>query len=168
MVSSGRISLLIDSPLRTLAQVLRGVDGEIRKQIGVHTKAKALPIWEDTVKANVVDRMQTRVLGDSARVGVTATNVFLRSGGVGTLSSGTPVSVIAKAVEFGADPNAKVASRTKGGKSYTRRRGGQFKRPRAQGYVVHPAARESIPRIASLWVQTAVRTIHEAFEKGTR
>ena len=32
------------------------------------------------------------------------------------------------------------------------------------GYVVYPAAAEAIPRIASLWVQTAVRTLHELVE----
>jgi hypothetical protein len=167
-VGSGRISLLIDSPLRTLAHLMRGLDSEVKREINVHTKTSATPIWAESTRGQVVDRLQTRVLADTARVGVTSQNVFLRSGGVGTLSSGTPVSVIARAVEFGADPNAAIVSRTKAGKTYKRRRGRQFNLPRARGYVVHPAARESISRLASLWVQTAVRTIHESIEKVTR
>jgi hypothetical protein len=30
--------------------------------------------------------------------------------------------------------------------------------------VVYPAAAEDIPRIASLWFQTAARQVHEIFE----
>lgn len=164
MASNGRISLLVDSPLRTLAHAMRGLDSEVRAQIGKHTKPVAEPVWKEVTRAQVHDRLQARVLADTARVGVTTQNVMLRSGGVGKLSSGTPASVLARATEFGADPNKMINSRTKAGKAYTRRRGRQFNLPSSRGYVVYPAAREIIPRIASLWFSTAVRTIHETIE----
>jgi hypothetical protein len=167
-VGSGRISLLIDSPLRTLAHAMRGLDAEVRKQIGQQTKRSALPIWEDVLKANAETRLEVRVLVDSARVGVTAQNVFLRAGAVGVLSSGTPVSVLASAVEYGANSETKVDVRGKSGSTFGRRMGSRFKRPRRAGYVVGAAAREAIPRIADLWVQTAVRTVHEMIEKAGR
>ncbi|WP_349902605.1 hypothetical protein [Parafrigoribacterium humi] len=166
MASSGRISLLVSSPLATLVQAVKGMDKEVTAQIRKHTKPVAEPVWQEAVRGNVTDRLQTRVLSDTARVAVSDSNIMLRSGGIGKMTNGTPKSLLASAAEFGADPNKRITSHTKAGKAYTRRRGAQFKLPRSRGYVVFPAAREVIPRIASLWVQTAVRTVHEVFEKG--
>lgn len=163
MAGNGRISLLVDSPLRTLAHVMRGLDSDVKREIGKHTKKAVLPIWSESTKAHATNRMQVR-LADSAKVGVTAQNVFLRAG-VGRLSSGTALERIAKGVEFGASPDTKVRTRSAKGKPYTRRMGTAFRLPRRGGYVAHPAARDAIPRIASLWVQTAHRTIHEALDK---
>lgn len=142
------------------------MDREVAAQIRKHTKPVAAPVWQEAVRGNVTDRLQTRVLSDTATVSVSDANVMLRSGGTGKMSSGIQKSVLVSGTEFGADPNKMIASKTKGGKPYQRRRGQQFKLPRSRGYVVFPAAREVIPRIASLWVQTAVRTVHEVFEKG--
>jgi hypothetical protein len=164
---SGRISLLVDSPLRTLAMACRGLEPAVRKQINTHTKREALPLWHDALRANAETRMEFSVLVRTAKVGVTAQNVFLRSAGVGTTSNGTPVSVLQYAAEYGANPDKRVAATSKKGTRYTRRRGSAFKRPRRGGYVVGPAAIEAIPRIGDLWVQTAVRTIHEEIEKVT-
>lgn len=36
-----------------------------------------------------------------------------------------------------------------------------------KGRVVYPAFAEFAPRALSLWAQTTVRLVHEAFEKGT-
>lgn len=166
MASSGRISLLVSSPLATLVQAVRGLDREVAAQNRKHTKAVAAPVWQEAVRGNVTDRLQTRVLSDTATVAVSDSNVILRSGGTGKMSSGLAKSVLVSGTEFGADQNKTITSSTKGGKSYTRRRGAQFKLPRRGGYVVYPAAGDMIPRLASLWVQTTIRTIHEAFEKG--
>ncbi|WZO56014.1 hypothetical protein MRBLWH10_000823 [Microbacterium sp. LWH10-1.2] len=58
-----------------------------------------------------------------------------------------------------------IASTSKKGKAYTRSAGNTFGPNRRAGNVAFPAAREAIPRVASLWVQTARRTIHEALEE---
>ncbi len=163
MAGSGRISLLVDSPLRDLAFAMRELDTEVRRQIGAATKRAASPIWLESMRGHASDRMQVR-LADSATVGVTVQNVFLRAG-TGRLSSGTPLADVAKAVEFGANPNRMVSVRTRKGTTYKRRLGSRFHLPRRGGYVAYPAARASIPRIASLWVQTAIRTVHETVEK---
>ena len=71
--------------------------------------------------------------------------------------------------EFGADQTAisSYTARWKKGTSYkvtnrhTRR---QFRPRNLKGYVVYPAAARIIPRMASLFVQTAVRTFYEAIE----
>ncbi len=160
---AGSISLLIDSPLPKAIALARGLDKEARTQIGRHTKAHAQPMWAEATRAQVGTRMQTR-LADSARAGVTTRNVFLRAGGTGKLGN-TPLSRLARAIEHGAHPDTEVKTRSRKGTAYTRRMGGGFRLPRARGYVAYPAASEVIPRIASLWVQTTIRTVHETFER---
>ena len=68
-------------------------------------------------------------------------------------------------IEFGNNPHVREQAVSKRGKVFTRRRGNRFGPPAKTGHVAYPAARDAIPRIASLWVQTAVRTIHEQIEK---
>lgn len=166
MASSGRISVLVSKELQTLLSATRELPKAITEVIRAQTKRAAAPIWQEEVRGNVVDRMQTRVLSDTARVAVSDTNVMLRSGGIGKMENGTPKSIVARGVEFGADPNKLIRTRSGKGTAYTRRRGRQFQLPRARGYVVYPAARGSIPRLASLWYQTAARAVYEIFERG--
>lgn len=165
---SGRISLLLDSPLRDMLIAVRSVPAEVRKQINAATKTAAEPIWFEEVRGRAGTRLQQRALVNSARVGVQSRNVFLRSGTVGRLSSGTPVSALSAAAEFGANPNKEIQQRSRKGRVYTRRLGLAFLSPTRGGKVVYPAARDSIPRFASLWIQTTVRTLMEALEKGAR
>ena len=163
-MSTGRISLLVDSPLRDLALAYKKVPTELRKQINKQTKSEAEPIWKQETAQQALSRIQHKVLVDSARVGVTNRNVFLRSGAVGKLRDGTPVERLATAAEFGRPSAAPIKSKSKTGKAYTRTTGPLFGPRNRKGNVVYPAARESIPRFASLWIQTTLRTLHEAGE----
>lgn len=166
MAGSGRISLLVSKELQTLTQAVKEIPREVAAENRKHTRINAEPIWQESVRGHVTTRLETRVLSDTAKVAVTDQNVMLKSATTGKMADGTPKSVLAFGTEFGADPNKMIQSKTKAGKAYTRRRGRQFKLPRSNGYVVYPAARASIPRLASLWVQTTIRTIHEQFAKG--
>lgn len=163
MAGSGRISVLVSKELMTLAQATRQMEPEMRKQIRAHTRPVAEPVWKEAVLGNSQTRLEVRALANTSRVAVSDSNVLLKSGGVGKVGK-VPASTIVRGVEFGADPN-KVIRSSRNGKPYTRRRGRQFKLPRSRGYVVYPAAREVIPRIASLWIQTAIRTMHEVLEQ---
>jgi len=164
-MSAGSISLLVDSPLRTLATVMRDVPTETKRQISAATKSAAKPIWFEETRARAGTRVQQRVLVDSADVSATARNVTLKSGGKGSLSTGTKATVLAGAAEFGMNPGKPIKSRSKKGKAYTRTAGNAFGPNRRKGYVVYPAAFDSIPRFASLWIQTAHRALYEADEK---
>ena len=161
---AGRISLSIDSPLRTMLIGARSAPAEVQKRIAAHTKSEGEPIWFEELRDGAATRAQQKVLVDSGRVGATQRNVFLRSGGVGTLRSGTPVAALANAEEFGVSPEKKITTRSRAGKTYTRRAGSGFPAPRRGGYVFWPAAGRSIIRIASLWVQTGVRTLLDKLE----
>lgn len=160
----GRISMLIDSPLRTMLIAMRSAPEDVRKQIAAQTRSAAQPIWSEEVRDGAASRLQQRVLVGSARVGVTQRNVLLRSGGVGSLRSGTPVATLSSAAEFGMSPDKQIKTRSRSGTAYTRRAGNAFPAPRRGGYVVYPAATRSIVRFASLWIQTAVRTLLDKME----
>lgn len=166
MAFSGRVSVLVSKELQTLLSATRELDKDVNAQIRKQTRIVVEPVWKEAVRANVTNRFQTRVLGDTARVAVSDSNVMLRSAGVGKLANGTAIPGIAAAAEFGANRDSTRTVVSKLGKSYTRHTKRQLKMPRRGGYVVFPAAREVIPRIVSLWISTAVRTMHETFEKG--
>lgn len=168
MAGVGRISLLIDSPLRTAWLAFRGLESEVRRQITVHIKRVADPVWKEETRGHALSKLQQRVLAGTARVGVSGLSVTLRAGGAGRLSSGTPTALVSHATAFGASPDKQVSVRNKKGTTFKRRLGDRFPRPRRGGYVVFPAAREVIPRMASLVVQTTVRTVHELVEKVSR
>lgn len=163
-MTGGRISLLVDSPLRDMLLAARSLPADVRKEIATQTKKAAEPIWLAETRERAATRLQQKALVSSARVGVTQRNVFLRSGSVGKLSDGTPVSLIAKAAEYGGNPARKITQRSRKGKKYTRRMGGVFSAPRRGGYVFNPSARDSMARFQSLWVQTATRTALDKLE----
>ncbi|AZS40046.1 hypothetical protein CVS54_01368 [Microbacterium oxydans] len=162
---AGSISLLIDSPLRDLALAMRAVPTDVKKEIGSQTKKAGKPIWFEETRGRAATRIQQRVLVNSADVSVTARNITFKAGGKGRLSSGTEVPRLARSAEFGMNPGKQIASKSKKGKAYTRSAGNAFGPNRRAGNVAYPAAREAIPRVASLWVQTARRSIHEAIEE---
>ena len=159
-----RISLLIDSPLATLQQAMRGLDSAVKRQIGAHTKRAALPAWQEETRFRG-DTRQRSILAQSAAVGVTATNITLKAG-VGPLSRTAPLTQLAKGIEFGNNPHVKEKAVSKTGKVFDRRRGNRFGPPTKDGNVAYPAARAVIPRIIALWVQTAAREVHETVEKA--
>jgi hypothetical protein len=161
---SGRISLLIDSPLRDLLILLRAVPAEARKHAMMHARDEATPIWFEETRGRGETRLEQRVLVNSARVGVTGRNIFLRSGGVGRLSSGTDVSVLASAAEFGASATKQVTSRTRTGTRYTRKLGRSFRPPRRGGYVFYPAVRDASARITSVIIQSCRRALFDALD----
>ncbi|HWL59291.1 MAG TPA: hypothetical protein VNQ48_00200 [Microbacteriaceae bacterium] len=168
MAGAGRISLLVDSPLRTLILALRGLDKETRTQIGRATKASALEIWENELLTSIAaDRKEAR-LASSGRVSVTTRNVTLLAGAKGALSSGTPLAAVATAIEFGMGADKPIQRTSTKGKKYTYRSGARFRRRQPNGYVVFPAARRAIPRITALWIRTAYRTLHEQIEEAAR
>ncbi len=162
---AGSISLLVDSPLRDLAFTMREVPTEVKRQIGKATKQAARPIWFQEVREHAHTRIQQRVLVNSADVSATARNVTLMSGAKGTLSSGTPVRTLVRSTEFGMNPGKRIAQKSAKGTTYERRAGNAFGPNRRGGYVVYPAVSDSLPRFASLWVQTTRRTVHESLEK---
>jgi hypothetical protein len=166
MAGNGRISVLVEPKLQILLSAVREMPRDVAARIRKETKEVVKVMWQEEVRGNVSTRLESRVLLSSATVAVSDINVTLKAGGVGKLSSGTPRSAIATAVEFGADPRFARTVTSSTGRAYKRRTKAQFRLPRSRGYVFWPAARAVIPRAASLWIQTAYRTAAESLEKG--
>jgi hypothetical protein len=133
------------------------LDRELAKQIRSASKAVIDPIWKRAVGERISSRLETRVLGNTARVAISDQNVMLKSAAIGkSMSGGGKPAELYHNVEFGADR----AHVTRG--RHTRR---QFRPRNLRGYVVYPAAANIIPRIASLWAATTIRTLHELLER---
>lgn len=142
----------------------------IQQNIKKWAKADIVPAWQEELQAQHATPAQQRLLVDTGRATVTNTTVNLRSGGINASVSGglNTDSESYKAEEFGANVylTHKVRETSRRGRSYivTRHTQRQFLPYNKQGYVVYPAARKVIPRVAALWVATIVRTMHDAFE----
>lgn len=170
---SFRISVFASKELQATILALKGMDRELAKQIRAAIKTVTQPEWQEAVRGNVTTALQTRVLSDTARVTVSDQNITLKSAAIGkSLSGGLKPSELAHSAEFGADRSftKTYEATSRKGKHYTvreRHTRRQFKPRNLKGDVVYPAAARIIPRIASLFVQTTVRTFHELIEKGS-
>lgn len=164
-----RISVYSSRELQGLIARLKTTDRETRKQIRQATKAAAGPIWTSALSEQLSTRLEARVLAKTGRVKVSDQNVTLTAASIGrSLPGGLSPKTDYHVVEFGADRDEWVtyeARSSKGRPFSVKRRTRRQLRPRKRtGYVVYPAAADAIPRLASLWVQTAVRTLHEIVE----
>ena len=164
--------------LKAVILSIRSAPKNIQQNIKQFAKADIVPAWQEELAQQGATPLQQRLLVDTGRATVTNTTVNLRAGGVNAKVSGglstdyvSPYgSASYKAAEFGANQYLTVPhyqSRSKRGRPYVvhgRHTQHQFEAPNKDGYIVYPAARKVIPRVAALWVSTVVRTMHEAFE----
>jgi len=145
---TSRISVFNSKELQGTILLVRGAAREIAKEIRQRTKAVILPEWQEAVKAESSTPLEMAVEAATARVAVSDQNVTLSVGTVGRALSGggTPRELIV-GTEFGASTKK------------------QFKARNKKGNVFYPAAAKVIPRLASLWVQTTIRTFYEILER---
>ncbi|MFS0714098.1 hypothetical protein ABC195_09445 [Microbacterium sp. 2P01SA-2] len=163
-----RIDARASRELQATLYAIKSLDRTVRKIIRRETKRIAAPEWKKALARHANTRLEQRVLVDTAVVSVSDQNVRMQTAGKGRpLSGGLNPKTDNHAVEYGAQQTAKT--------TYTRRRGGNAHKVTRQvtrglkgrsrtGYVFTPTARSMVPRMASLWVQTTVRTIANALE----
>lgn len=168
-----RISVFASKELQQTIAILKGVDKDISKEIRTHIRSITSAEWAEAVRGRTSNAQEVKVLANTARVLVSNQNITLRAGHIGkALSGGAKPSDIARPVEFGAPQNTvnTYTARSRKGKTFTvtRHTNRQFRGPSRSGYVVYPAASKIIPRIASLFVQTTIRTFFEGFERASR
>jgi len=166
----GAISVLTSTELQLTLATLKGLPSEVRSQVNKSTKLLTTSEWQQEMAGNAHTRLESLVLVNTGRVRATGRNLTLVSGASAKkLAGGATVRDLVRATEFGAGPGKSTyRSVSKRGKAYTvtRNTRAQFRPHTSNGYVVYQAARTFIPRAASLWVQTTMRTTYEAFEKG--
>ncbi|WP_156122569.1 hypothetical protein [Microbacterium hominis] len=163
-----RIDVLKSREMLATIYAIRSVDKSIQKQIRQNTQRVAAPEWKKALAERANSRLEHRVLVDTAVTSVSNQNLRMQSAGKGKpLRGGLNPKTQYAPVEFGYNAKGKSYMRRskKGGKHpVTRVMGTQFKPARRKGYVFYPAAENMVPRMASLFVQTTVRTIAEALE----
>lgn len=165
-----RIDINSSRELQATVLALRQADKKIQANVRKYTKNLLLPEWQKGLAEHAQTRMEHKVLVDTGRVSMSNQNVTLKSGGLQKkLSGGARASEIYAPVEFGTDREHRstYTATSRKGRNYSvnRRTRRQF-RPLngGKGYVVYPTAKALIPRFASLWIQTTIRTFHEALE----
>lgn len=164
------IDVLNSRELKASILGIRNADRDIQKNIRTYSKEITLAEWKEAVAANVTDRPQSVILANTAKVKVSNQNIRLSAGDAAkkVRKGGPSARDLAGATEFGADRSTvSTYTATRNGKQYhvrKRHTTRQFLPHRGNGYVVYPAAAATIPRIASLWVQTIIRTLLDAVE----
>lgn len=167
---AGRISIFHSKELQGVLLALKGMDKETAKHVRRETKNMIQPAWQKGLAERAATRLEHRTLVSTARVAVSNQNVTLKSATVGrTLAGGLQPKQSWHAVEFGGDRAATrtYQARSRKGKTFTvtRRTMAQLRPRNRKGYVVYPTAAEIIPRLASLWVQTVIRSFYDTIER---
>jgi hypothetical protein len=154
--------------VRAAAVALGAVDRTVKAQTTRALTAALSSVWsEPAVLARARTPMDRAALA-GVRAKATATSVRLTAGTTPTIAKGTNIQ---QAIEFG-DPSKTFETYTRksrrGGTHQVRRRTQQqLPAPIRRGRVIHPAVAEAIPRLLSLFTQTVIRSVHEAFEGRT-
>lgn len=164
-----RLDVYSSRELQAAIIAMRQTDKAILTNIRKYTRGVIVPEFQKSMAQHAHTNLEHRVLVRNARATVSNQNITLRAGKVGKqLSGGLMPSRDAHAVEFGGnrEKQTSYSARSRKGKSFqvTRRTQAQLRPRNRKGYVFYPTAAEMIPRIASLWVQTIVRTIAEGLE----
>jgi hypothetical protein len=127
------------------------------------TKARIVKPWMDELLEASSTRLERLAIGATASVAVSDQNIRVQSATKGRkLSGGFVPKVDYAGVEFGASHKKKRYMRN--GHPVTRNTTAQLKPRKRSGYVFYPTAKRMIPRLASLWVQTVVKTYADIFE----
>lgn len=166
-----RLDVLNSRELQAILLAIRRAPREIQKEIRQRTKPMVQAEWQAGLRDQASTTVLRRVLADTGRAYVSNQNVRLASAASKrpAVSGGLRPAEHGHAVEFGAPAGEKsVFSRAskKGGRhQVTRYTGRQLAPKNRKGRVVYPTAAKLIPRIASLWVQTTIRTFYEQLER---
>lgn len=165
------ISAKTNDVIRATLLSIKVAPRDIQKNIQKYAKADIIPAWREELNAQGATPLQQALLVDTGRATVSNSNVTLKSGGINASVKGgfSTADRSYRAAEFGANRFVTVTygSVSKLNKPivvsdrHTQR---QFKRFDKGGYVVYPAAIAVIPRVASLWIASVVRTLHDAVE----
>lgn len=168
-----RISVFNSKELQATIALLKGVDRETAKELRRATKDMVGPAWAKATADRAATKLERIVLANTARVAISDQNITLKSASIGRqLPGGLSIKDQYHAVEFGGDRAKQTTyqAKSKKGRTFTvdkRHTQRQLKQTARTGNVVYPAAAHIIPRIASLHVQTVMRTFAELIERGS-
>lgn len=162
-----RIDVFKSPELLATIYALRSIDKTLQAQIRKATRSVAEPEWKKALAERALTKIEHRVIVDTARISASNQNVRAQAANVGRpLVGGLNPKIYYPAVEFGVKNKKATYNRTsRKGKRHkvTRTIGTGLPAPRKNG-PFWGSAKEMVPRLARLWVQTTVRTIATALE----
>lgn len=169
------VSALTSREIRALLLALKQAEPDVRKEINNRSKEVLTAIWRQEIAEQTslaggrTQRAQAKVIANTAKVTVGTKGVTLTAATTGRpLSGGLQPKTQWQGLEFGAYKQVRsVEFTSKLGNRYNQTRNvtAQLDPNIKKGYIFYPAARNSVPRILALWVQTSVRTLHEIVER---
>lgn len=159
--------------LRAAGFALKLAERDVRNAINRQMRSTMNAVWRSAVSERARTRLHRRVLDTGVRVAPGVPPTLHAAGSKRALPGGLVPATDWHAAEFGADRDTVTTydrrnRRTGGTHQVTRHTRRQLPARRPTGHVVWPAVGEVAPRLAALFVQTIVRGIHEAAEKGGR
>lgn len=151
---------------------LRVAPTEVKRRVREVTRAQLGPEFTRQVAQRASESNQPKhsaaVLTRGSALQVSNQNVTMRAAAsTRRLRGGLVPDVLGKGVEFGAVPRTTTYKRrSRKGRTHevTRNTTAQWPRRRARGWAFFPTVNKVTPRFTALWAQTAIRTVHEAFE----
>ena len=165
------VSALASREIRAVLLALKQAEPDIRKAINKVSKDVITTIWKQQIAEQAslaggkTQRARFRVLVKTAKVTVGNKGVTLTAATSGVpLSGGLNPKTQWQQLEFGSTRDIRTVEFTSTlGNRYKQVRNvaAQLDSYQEKGSIFYPAARDAIPRILALWVQTSVRTFHE-------
>jgi hypothetical protein len=155
--------------LQAVVLALKAMDRSLARDLRRDTVKIMNPVWKSLVAEKASWHMDDRVIVKGARIKGGNPPTMIAAASRRALSGGLVPVQSWPGFEFGADRNrtttyARRNRRSGGSHQVTRHTTRQLARRVPKGRVAFPAAAEIGPRLASLWVQTVVRRVHEAAE----
>lgn len=160
-----------DNRLDAVVYGLKLVPRDVRNRINRDTRATLKPIWQQEVAAHLAgtDTFTSRMIGKGLVQGGNPPVMAAATSRRPLRPGGLSPNVEGYLAEFGGRSTlySRYTRKSKNGGRHevARRTMLGLPQPIRQGRVVYPAAAEVAPRMASLWVQTFVRGVHDALEE---
>lgn len=154
---------------RLATTALRAVEPAVRRTVTAQVRTVVNPIWRESVEAHGSTRMDVVVLRAGARVAAGARPALSSATSRRLLRGGLMPAESWRAFEFGARRNVRETYRGRRGSTrfdVTRRTRRQLPPVTKGGRVLYPAVTDALPRVASLWAQTAIFHVFEALREG--
>jgi hypothetical protein len=159
-----RIDVRGSQELKDIVLAINRSETDVQRAIRTFTKARITTPWLQEIHSRASTKLERRVIASTSTVAVSNQNIRIASATKGrTLRGGLNPKTDYAAIEFGASREKQTTYRRKGAQ-VTRHTARQLRGRNSKGYVFYPAATEMIPRLASLWVQTVVKTYADIFD----
>ncbi|WP_053203794.1 hypothetical protein [Jiangella muralis] len=155
--------------LQAVVLAMKAMERGLARDLRRDTVKVMNPVWKQLVDRNATSAMDTRVIAKGARIKGGNPPVMIAASSRRALAGGLIPVAGWSGFEFGSNRSRKTTynrrnRRSGGTHQVTRNTTAQLPARAPNGRVAYPAAAEIGPRLASLWVQTVVRRVHEAAE----